>query len=240
MFANLLRKIFPWANAPALDAEEEPRLLYESYLDTEMNIFYLGNDQRWSFPVRADDAAEWDKFIENIQRHLRTWMIQDQAFAANGNQSVTSTLCYNLKEIDLKYVPYPSYFLKLQECLRDTEINNSGNRLMDTFVRIYLHSDPYLLEVLQGRFLHGVLCALSPTINDRPLPNANQWADCLEQLPWLPLVVFIQDMYENDEIYSEVLQHVGQNRPAATAATDVRTSSQVPQQRRRAPRASGS
>lgn len=176
--------------------------------DNEQQIFRSYNPTDF-YPLEVEDTEEYRHTLEVIRDNLRSWMAQDQAFTASTAQPLTYSLSYSLKEIDLKFLPYPAYLARFKECLMDTEINNSGSRLMDVINRIYLMIPPRHMAVLQGRFIYGMIYGMAAEVNGRPLPSKEDWIDLLDQYPWVPFLAFIQDIYETDEVLAQVLKRIG-------------------------------
>ena len=147
----------------------------------------------------AVDQELYDKCIDKIKSYLKVWAMQDIVLATSTNQPVESTLIYQLKDIDLKFLPYPSYKEVLILCMKDTPVNNSGSRFFDTVVRIHLAIDPSILAAIKGRFISSMTYALSAAINDTPLPSKSDWIQLLAELPWVIYLPFIQELYDTDE-----------------------------------------
>ena len=71
-----------------------------------------------------------------------------------------------------------------------------------------------------------MLYALPPTINDVPLPTKSEWLELLQSWPWVPLLLIIQELYDNDEVYSRITAAIGKH---AAAETTVATGDTVPE-----------
>lgn len=194
--------------------------------DTDTAIYY-GYGENDFFPLEVDDPEEFRNSIEIIRSNLKIWMLQDQVFATTTNRSIESSLSYNLKEIDLKLLAYPSYHSRLLDILQDTEISHSGSRLMDVIHRIHLLIPARHIRVLQGRFLNGVLYGCGDYVGEIPLPSKKQWLPCIHDIPWIPFIAFIQEIYENDHDCAEIMKLIG-SQTTPTVANDVTTITQNP------------
>lgn len=202
--------------------------LHVDYPDTTDTIFTDSGIESDNYPLNVEDPEEYRTSLAIIRKYLLNWMVQDQVMTTSVNQPVESCLSYSIKDIDLKFLPYPTYATKLEEILQDTEINHSGSRLMDTFNRIYLEIAPQHIRVLQGRFIYGMLYGLSATVNGMTLPSKEMWLDYMAAHPWIPFLAIIQDIYENERIYGEVMKHVQQAKAPATVANNVQSFVQRP------------
>lgn len=145
------------------------------------------------------DQELYDKCLEKIKGFLKTWAMQDIYLATNTNQPVEATLIFQLKDIDIKFLPYPSYKEVLRLCMKDTPVNNSGSRFFDAIVRIHMAIEPSILAAIKGRFISSMTYALSAQINDMQLPSKEDWIRLLAEMPWVIYLPFIQELYETDE-----------------------------------------
>ena len=133
-----------------------------------------------------------------IKKHLKIWAMQDIAFTTSNNQPVESSLIYQLKDFDLKLLPYDEPKETLMQVLRDTPVNASGTRLMDAFVRIALETPTPVVETLKGRLLYGMVYGISRVINEVAMPSKALWVKLIQEFPWVIYLPFIQELYETD------------------------------------------
>ena len=166
--------------------------------DTTERIYLDDTGLRY-LPLQGDNEAA-EKAITKIQDILRKWMMQDLTTTTENNQSAESSLLYQLKEIDLKFLPFPVQLSTLQKCMEDTALNHSGSRLMDAIVQISIEIPLEIAELIRGRFLYGQLFAIPRQINGVNLPTKNDWLNCLSEVPWAPYLQFIQQLFDEDDI----------------------------------------
>lgn len=164
---------------------------------------YLNEEGTRYYPLQCDHEL-YAKGLEIVKRHLQSWMVQDITIAGNTNQAIDTTLLYQLKEIDVKFLPYAEQQNILTACLRDNEISFSGSRLMDTFLRINVEVPIEVLETIKGKFLYGMVYGLPETISDVPIPKKEQWINTMRLFPWCHFLMFIQEIYDTDDIIKRI------------------------------------
>lgn len=178
--------------------------------DTVTTIF-ITPDGAMGFPLEPDDPTLYDKDLEKIKDILRMWITQDIAFASQKGIKIEGTMVYQLMNIDIKYLPYPTNLTVLMKCLKDPAGSFSGSRLMDAFNRIYIYTSVNTHQVVTGRFLYGMIYGLGQTINDVALPAKSDWIQVLKGLPWVPYLEFIQELYDEDDAVSKVVAMHGRS-----------------------------
>lgn len=192
--------------------------------DTSDYIF-LTDDGSCFYPLTCDPEL-YAKGLDLIRENIRKWMLQDHATCLTTGTPIENTIAYQIQQLDLKRLPEPNGILALSNILSDTEFSRSGGRLMDTVVRIYTFVPQEVLNAFSGKFLYGMLYALPPSINDVPLPTKSEWLELLQSWPWVPLLLIIQELYDNDEVYSRITAAIGKR---AAAETTVATGDTVPE-----------
>ena len=150
------------------------------------------------------DPEIYAKGLEKVSEHLRKWIVQDIIQTTNNNQAIETTLLFQIKDIDLKVLPYPIQKDTLLKCMTDTEINFSGSRLLDTFTRINIEVPTEVLETIKGKFLYGMIYGLPKSLGDIVYPKRQDWLNLIAEMPWCPFLVFIQDLFDSDEITSKI------------------------------------
>ena len=171
-------------------------------LDTNEIIY---GDERGLVRYRlVCDPDIYAKGLEKIFEHLRTWIIQDITQTTNNNQPIETTLIYQIKDIDLKVLPYPIQKETLINCMKDTEINFSGARLLDTFVRINIEVPTEVLETVKGKFLYGMIYGLPKELGDIVYPKRQDWLNLITEMPWAPFLVFLQELFDSDTITAKI------------------------------------
>ena len=174
------------------------------HLSDSTEVIFLDNTGAFFYPLEYEDRAEFKESLDIIKEQLRLWVISDINYATNNGQSVENALSFQLSTLDLKMLPKSGNLLGLLQMLSDTEIDFSGTRLMDVIVRISMSVSIGVLETLKGRFLYGMVYTLPKKINDRELPTKDEWVELLAELPWVYLLPFIQEIYDNDELVHRI------------------------------------
>lgn len=164
------------------------------YLD-ETGLRYL--------PLQGDNEAV-TRAVEKINDILRKWMMQDLMTTTENNQSVDDSLLYQLKEIDLKFLPFPIQLSTLERCMEDTELNHSGSRLMDAIVQISIEVPIEIAELIKGKFLYAQLFSIPRSINGIELPTKNDWLQTFQAVPWAHYLQFIQQLFDEDDIIKKL------------------------------------
>ena len=178
-------------------------------------IIYADDSGLVGWPLSCDQQL-FETGLTVIRKHLKNWILQDIIFTTDNNQAVESSLVYQLKDFDLKLLPYDEPQATLQTVLKDTPVNASGTRLMDAFVRITMEAPIEALEALKGRMLYGMVYCISRTINDTPMPSKQQWVKTLQELPWVIYLPFLQELYETDTDISKMTDVRARQAMAAT------------------------
>lgn len=166
-------------------------------------FIYLDETGTRFYPLMCDNTL-YKESLEIIREQLRTWIVQDLSYTTSLNEVVERSLVYQLVNIDVKFLPYPTYTEMLKLCLQDTDISHSGSRLMDTIVRIGTLVPTEVLETIKGKFLYSMLYTIPREVNGQPMPNKVAWVETLSLYPWIPLMLFIQELYEADDIVDKV------------------------------------
>lgn len=196
-----------WRKRLDESASQESEDLTPQYYgpDTAVALYYgSGADDYYDLTA---DPTQISYANEVIRRHLRNWMIQDQALTEDLTHRHDTSLSHNFNDFDLKYLPYPSYSEALLECVQDTAGSGSGGRFFDAIVHIYMEVDPATLETITGRFLYAMIYGLGREVNNRQLPSKKDWLDTIRQFPWAPFIAYVQelsDTEENDEVLRAV------------------------------------
>ena len=178
-------------------------------------VIFITEDGSIAYPLVVEDENIYQQGIEKITNILKEWMVQDIAYTANLNQSVESSLSHQFKQIDLKYLPYQAQYEVLMNCIKDTEINNSGSRFFDAIIRIHTNISLNIINTFKGRFLAGMLYGLPAEINNIPLPK-DKWKNLILEHNWIPFLSIIQDIADNDDVVDKVKQLVESHRDYTT------------------------
>lgn len=185
----------------------------ETFPDDQQDVIYGNSDGSVMYPLELDPESElqYANALPVMREILRNWMLLDIKLAADNGQPLNSTLSYQIKSIDLKFLPTDTMHEALLRCMHDTPANYSGTRLQDAFVRIALAVPTPVLQVFTGRFLYGMLYSISNEINGIPVPTKPQWIALLAELPWVPYLVLIQDIFETDKVLSELFSKISED-----------------------------
>lgn len=169
-----------------------------------------------NYPLIYPNNAEYTAGLEKIKEILRVWILQDIAFASQKGLRVEDTLIYQIMQIDLKFLGWEHQLNVLLRCIEDKGESYSGSRLMDTFLRIYIAVETDIIEVIKGRFLYGMIYGLQDQVNGQDLPNKQQWLKAILTYPWIPFLIFLQELYDEDDIVAKVTQLQGNGFSQAT------------------------
>lgn len=150
------------------------------------------------------DPAMYAAGLEIVRNHLKIWIIQDITNTLENNQGIEDTLLYQIKDTDLKFLPYQSQRDVLERCLIDTEINFSGSRLFDAITRINIEVPMEVLETIKGKFLYSMIYGLPKQLGKLVYPTKEDWIGLLADMPWVPFLVFVQEIFDSDEITNRI------------------------------------
>lgn len=154
-------------------------------------------DEAVVLPLDCDEE-QYQNSLTIIESIFRKWMQLEIDVAANTNTPLDHTLPYQLRNIDLKFLPYPVNREMLDMVLKDNEISRSGSRFFDIIVTIYSSVPSMVLETMRGRFMYGMLYGLPRIIDDKPLPSKEEWVSLLAEHPWVPLLHIQQQLFDSD------------------------------------------
>lgn len=127
---------------------------------------------------------------------IESWINSELDSNAALAERIQSSIVFELRKFDLKYLPYPVQINALENVLMDTELSNSGSRFFDMIVELYTRVPTEVLETYRGKFLYAMLYGLPKLINDKQLPNKEHWTTLLSVHPWVPFIKLIQDIFE--------------------------------------------
>lgn len=164
-------------------------------------IIYLSDDGTISFNLVSQDIEIEEKTLARIDEYLRKWMTQD-LLTRGTTTDETATLSHQLALLDLKFVPYQ--LDTVRSLLVDNLYSLSAARFLDVITYIYTTEPLWVLELITGRFLYSQLYVMPQTItfglqssvSEYTLPTKTEWALALAEFPWLPLVLFLQRIYD--------------------------------------------
>lgn len=166
-------------------------------------VIYGDPDGMQKFRLVCDPEL-YAKGLDTIRGLLREWMIQDIVQTTSNGQKLETSLLYQIKDIDLKVLPYPVQKEVLLKCMEDTPMDYSGSRLLDTFVRINIEVPTEVLETVKGKFLYGMVYGLSKQIGEVVYPTKQDWLNLLAEVAWCPYLIFIQQLFDSDEITDRI------------------------------------
>lgn len=150
------------------------------------------------------DPELYAKGLDTIRTLLREWMVQDIVQTTTNGQTLESSLLYQIKDVDLKVLPFPIQKETLMRCMEDTPMNFSGSRLLDTFVRINVEVPTEVLETVKGKFLYGMVYGLPRSVGDLVYPVKQDWINLISEMVWAPYLLFIQQLFDSDEITARI------------------------------------
>lgn len=166
-------------------------------------VIYGDPDGMQKFRLVCDPEL-YAKGLDTIRGLLREWMIQDIVQTTSNGQKLETSLLYQIKDIDLKVLPYPVQKEVLLKCMEDTPMDYSGSRLLDTFVRINIEVPTEVLETVKGKFLYGMVYGLPKQIGEVVYPTKQDWLNLLSEVVWCPYLIFIQQLFDSDEITDRI------------------------------------
>lgn len=174
------------------------------FVDTVERIFLDDTGARF-FNLEVD-PDRYEKGIATMKEILKDWTVQDITYTTDNNQPIDSSLLYQLKEIDLKFLPYDVYRQRLNYCLGDDAVNYSGARFFDAITRINTYIPLDILDAFRGKFLYAMLYGLPKTINTYELPPKELWLDLLVEHPWVPYLLVVQDLFDREEALEKLFR----------------------------------
>jgi hypothetical protein len=142
------------------------------------------------------DFALYQSGLKEASTVIESWINQELDNNTALSERIQSSIVFELRKFDLKYLPYPVQINSLESVLMDTELSNAGSRFFDMIVELYTKVPTEVLETYRGKFLHAMLYGLPRNINDKPLPNKEAWTILLSTHPWVPFIKLIQDIFE--------------------------------------------
>ena len=156
---------------------------------------FIALDDGFVLPLICDFDL-YQSGLKEATAVIDSWIAQE----LNNNNAlaerIQSSIIFELRKFDLKYLPYPVQISSLENVLLDTELSNAGSRFFDMIVELYTKVPTEVLETYKGKFLHAMLYGLPRNINDRPLPDKEAWTILLSKHPWVPFIKLIQDIFE--------------------------------------------
>lgn len=189
------------------------------YLDDNPHTIYLDNTGDVFYNLDCDEE-ELNRAIETIHTQLKQWMEEEISYTADiyrSMETIQATIAFKLNNIDIKLIPYNQGLIELENILTDNELTQNVSRLMNVFVSINMRLSCDIREALKGRFIYSMCYELPMEINQVPLPSKQQWLNALNKYPWLPYLVFLQEIYRTDSEYNNTLHKVINDNRIATA-----------------------
>jgi len=191
----------------------------EVILDTSDEI-YLNNDGSSFYPLTCDPYI-YSQSLESIRVILLRWIKQDRMAVDNLAIKMEGTISYLLYTFDLKLLPYDIYLSNLLDIIHDTELNKSGNRLLDAIALIHTTVPTEMLECFKGKFLYSMLYSLPPTLSDgNARPTKEMWLHALDVVPWAPFILIIQELIalelSNESHVTTIIGSPIQEQPTAS------------------------
>ena len=150
------------------------------------------------YPVIAEDNGVYEKGLETMKNLIARWILQDLKLITDVGRPIETSLSYSLRDIDVKFLPFPSYWDFLLQTIKDTEYNRSGSRFFDTIANIYIEVPTEVIRTFIGKFLYGMIYGLPRIINDQPLPTKEDWINLLAQVPWAPFLQLVQTVLDGE------------------------------------------
>lgn len=177
--------MFGWFKKKEKEPEEVPDTSEEIYLDASGSCFY---------PLTCDPFI-YSQSLDSIRQLLLRWIKQDRSDVDGMSIKFEGTISYLLFNFDLKLLPYDVYLSQLLTIVHDTDLNKSGNRLMDTIALINTIIPQEALDCFKGKFLYSMLYGLPPALTDDNLrPTKAMWIRALDTVPWAPFILLIQEL----------------------------------------------
>lgn len=148
------------------------------------------------YPIMAENNEEYENGLETMKNLIARWILQDIKLVTEIGRPLESSLSYSLRNIDVKFLPFPSYWDILLQSMKDTEFNRSGSRFFDTIANIYIEVPTEVIRTFIGKFLYGMIYGLPRYINDQPVPTKDDWVNFLAQVPWAPFLQLVQTVLD--------------------------------------------
>ncbi len=163
---------------------------------------HLSDDGSYTYSLVSRDPVEEEAVKQRIYQQLERWMVQD-IVTESSNTEGDATLSRQLAYLDIKFLPHQRDALK--QLLTDTTVSLSAARFFDVLTYIYTTEPLWVFELLTGKFLYSQLYILPKTITvlvgeyteERQLPTKEEWVETLAEYPWIPLLIFIQQISDD-------------------------------------------
>ena len=150
------------------------------------------------YPVVIENNEVYEKGLETMKNLIARWILQDLKLITDVGRPIESSLSYSLRNIDVKFLPFPSYWDILLQTMKDTDFSHSGSRFFDTIANIYIEVPTEVIRTFIGKFLYGMIYGLPKTINDQPIPTKEDWTNLLAQVPWAPFLQLVQTVLDGE------------------------------------------
>ena len=155
-------------------------------------------DENLWYPIISENNEEYINGIEKMKDILSKWIMQDIKLATDIGKPADTTMAYALRNIDLKFLPYPSHLFILIDTLSNTEYNRSGGRFFDAITVIYTEVPTEVIRTFIGKFLYAMIYGLPNEIDKQQLPSKEDWVTAMAQAPWCPFVHLVQSILDGN------------------------------------------
>lgn len=141
-----------------------------------------------------------DQSILKIKIQLSLWMQSDLFYVISTDKDISHTLSHRIYQMPLAFLPTDEQIGFLYRLLQDTMSSASGTRFLDACRTATFLIPPEVFMCIRGRFLYSMtegLSAQHPAYGAYPSKEA--WVEVLKEIPWVPYLQFIQELYETDQ-----------------------------------------
>ena len=168
----------------------------ELAFDTVLTGIHLSSG--CTYPVLSDNNEEYAKGIEKMKDILGNWITQDIKLVTEVGKEPDTSMAYAIRNIDLKYLPYPTHLNILLDTLTNDEYNRSAGRFFDAITAIYTEVPTEVIRTFIGKFLLAMLYGLPRTIDKNELPSKEDWIEAMTIAPWAPFVHIVQTILDGN------------------------------------------
>lgn len=153
-------------------------------------------------PGDLEGEQAYKDATEIVKHHLSVWMQSDLFYVTKTNRHFDVTLSHQIYCLSLPFLPTPRAMEAFAHILSGNGINSSGTRLIEACIRATSYITPEAFKVITGRFLYAMTETtqqVAPTGD--PYPSKEEWVALLTEVPWVPYLQFIQELYETDATF---------------------------------------
>lgn len=175
------------------------------------------------WPTECSSEEVYTNAVITIKEHLRKWMNSDIFYITSTNQKLEDTLSYQIGLIPILQLPNQAVFDRLIYLFGLDAINNTNGRFIDACVSAIMDIPPEAFYCIRGRFLVAVTEGLYRSEEETNYPSKAEWVDVLTQVPWIPFLKYIQEMFEHEQQFQALREKIALQKAAQVTSVSNRT-----------------